>query len=280
MHEQSYQLVRSRGVGHAVASFSRACLIRLIDFPEMPLRINTHETVKAGRTALVVRTAFPVENRRVAAVYKRVGRQNWWTSLADMFATHRLLRTWRLGRELRRRHIATPRPLAVIVPRWYQFGREAYLVLEWIERAENLKDFVGLASEVSADQRLPLKQRAAVSLGHLLSRMHEARISHCDLKTTNLLLQSTPRTVETYVIDLDGAKLHRHRLAWNLRLRNLAKLASSSRELPTVGQTDCLRLLKAYLNASAAPKPHWKTAWRQLMVIAEARSADERRRAA
>ncbi len=103
MPEQSYQLVRSRGVGHAVASFSRACLIRLIDFPEMPLRVNTHETVKAGRTALVVRTAFPVENRRVAAAYKRVRRQNWWKSLADMFATHRLLRTWRLGRELRRR---------------------------------------------------------------------------------------------------------------------------------------------------------------------------------
>ena len=280
MQEQSYQLVRSRGVGHAVASFSRACLIRLIDFPDMPLRINTHETVKAGRTVLVVRTDFPVENRRVAAVYKRVSRQNWWKSLADVFATHRLLRTWRLGRELRRRHIATPRPLAVIVPRWYQFGREAYLVLEWIERAENLKEFAGLANEVTADKRRRLKQTAAVSLGQLLSRMHEARISHCDLKTTNLLLQNTPRTVETYVTDLDGAKLHYHRLSWNLRLRNLANLQFSSRDLPTASHTDYLRMLKAYLSASAAPKPHWKTAWRQLTVMPGARAAHKQQWAA
>ncbi len=68
MEDRTYQLTRPRGTGYAVTGFSRACLIRLIDFPEMPLRTNVHETVKAGGTALLVRTEFPFEHKQVAVL--------------------------------------------------------------------------------------------------------------------------------------------------------------------------------------------------------------------
>ncbi|MCA9069362.1 MAG: hypothetical protein KDA84_10585, partial [Planctomycetaceae bacterium] len=49
------RLKRWRGMGYAVEGISRDTLIRLIDFPELPLRIHTRDTIKAGRSALLVR---------------------------------------------------------------------------------------------------------------------------------------------------------------------------------------------------------------------------------
>src|SRR5690349_14030143 len=68
---------RPAGRGCAVAEFSRACLLRLVDYPEMPLRTSAREIVKAGRTALIVRTELPVGQEMVPAAYKRVTRKTW-----------------------------------------------------------------------------------------------------------------------------------------------------------------------------------------------------------
>lgn len=280
MNEPTYHLTRSRGIGYAIAGFSRACLIRLIDFPDMPLRTNVHETVKVGGTALLVRTDFPVENRRISAAYKRVRRRNWWKVLTGFFRTNRQLRTWRLGRQFLEHNITTPRPLAVVVPRWYQIGVEAYLAIEWVEGARNLRQVALSLSQFTSTTRRTFTRAAATGIGQLIARMHEARISHRDLKATNLLLRKTTCGVETYVIDLDGAKHHHWRLSWHQRLCNLARLELSSRELPAISNTHRLRLLQAYLAVSAAPKPHWKTAWRQLSEIAGRRALRPKRRAA
>ena len=280
MNEPTYQLTRSHGVGYAVAGFSRACLIRLIDFPDMPLRTNVHETVKVGGTAILVRTEFPVENRRISAAYKRVRRRNWWKVLTGFFRTNRQLRTWRLGRELLEHNITTPRPLAVIVPRWYQLGVEAYLAIEWVDGARNLRQVALSLSQFTSTTRRSFTHAAARSIGELIARMHEAQISHRDLKATNLLLRKTASGVESYVIDLDGAARHLRRLGWHQRFCNLARLELSSRELPAISNADRLRLLKAYLNASAAPKPQWKTAWQELSEIAGQRALRPKRRAA
>lgn len=280
MPEESFKLIRSRGVGYAVAGFSRACLIRLIDFPEMPLRVNTHETVKVGRTALVIRTQFDVGNKQTPVAYKRVRRRNRWKVLTALFRTNRLLRAWKLGREFRSRNIPTPRPLAVIVPRWYQFGHEAYLASEWIDGSENLRNLTLLNAGLEPHQRHQIARGAAITLGRLLGGMHEAHVSHRDLKATNLLLRCTRERVDAYVIDLDGAKLHGPRVPWNVRLHNLSRLEASIRELPAVQNTDRLRLLKAYLESSAPPVPAWKTTWRELAELADAHTLRKQRRAA
>lgn len=280
MEDRTYQLTRPRGTGYAVTGFSRACLIRLIDFPDMPIRTNVHETVKAGGTALLVRTVFPFEHRQVPVAYKRVRRRNWWKVLTGMLRTNRLLRTWRLGRALLAHNITTPRPLAVIVPRWFQVAAEAYLAIEWIDGARNLRHVVGDLHRMAPRRQRTLRRTAAVNLGNLLARMHEARVSHRDLKATNLLLKETVSSVETYVIDLDGAQKHRWRLSWHQRLCNLSRLELSAREQPAISSSDRLRLLQAYLAASSEPKPDWKTAWQQLSEIADSRASRHGRRAA
>ncbi len=279
MIEEAYQLVRPRGIGYAVADFSRACLIRLIDFPELPLRTNTHETIKAGRTALLVRTEFPVGDKLVPAAYKRVRRRNRWKVLTALLRTNRLLRTWRLGRELLKRGIATPRPLAVVVPRAYDVGGEAFLAVEWIGNAQNLREFSESIEQIAPQRRnRPLKQ-ASVSLGRLIGRLHAANIAHRDLKATNLLLRNRGPLGETYVIDLDGASLCR-RLPWSRRLRNLSRLEISLAEFSGIGRTARRRFLEAYLDEFPEPRRDWKTLWRELATISSALSARKHHKAA
>jgi hypothetical protein len=90
------KLVRPRGTGYAVPEFSRACLIRLIDFPEMPFRIGVNETIKAGRSTLLV-LELPVAGRMIAVAYKHVRRRHWVKRLTMLFRTNRVLRSrnWR-----------------------------------------------------------------------------------------------------------------------------------------------------------------------------------------
>ena len=246
----------------------------------MPLRTNVHETVKVGGTALLVRTDFHVENQRISAAYKRVRRRNWWKVLTEIFRTNRQLKTWRLGRRLLEYNITTPRPLAVIVPRWYQIGVEAYLAIEWVDGARNLRQVALSLSQFTSTTRRSFMHAAAKGVGELIARMHEARISHRDLKATNLLLRKTASGVESYVIDLDGAQHHLRRLGWHQRFCNLSRLELSSRELAAISNADRLRLLQAYLDASTAPKPHWKMAWQELSEIAGQRALRPKRRAA
>ena len=85
------RLVRPNGIGYAVAEFSHACLVRLIDYPALPLQTNTHETIKAGGTALIVRTQFPLQERNVPVAYKRVRRRNWLKVLTALIRTNRTL---------------------------------------------------------------------------------------------------------------------------------------------------------------------------------------------
>ena len=259
----TYQLRRARGVGYAVAEFSRACLIRLIDFPEMPFRISTRETIKAGRTALLVRAELPMGDRMIPVAYKRVRRRNWLKLLTGLLRTNRTLRTWQLGHEFLRRGIRTARPLAVIVPRLHNLARGTFLATEWLEGAVNLHACYRSLQQQPAAERARLFGRVACSLGELLGRMHAASISHRDLKVANLLVRACGAELETYVIDLDGAEL-RSRLSRRVQLRNLSRLAVSIQPYDGIGLTIRLRFLKAYLTALAAPDWPWKDAWRQL----------------
>src|SRR5690606_34782469 len=108
------RLARGTRAGCAVPEFSHACLVRLLEYPALPLRIDTREIVKAGHTALIVRTELPVAGRLVPVAYKRVRRKNWWKVLTALLRPNAALRTWRLGHELLARGIATARPLAAI----------------------------------------------------------------------------------------------------------------------------------------------------------------------
>ncbi len=264
------KLVRPRGTGYAVPEFSRACLIRLIDFPEMPFRTGVSDTIKAGNSALVVRTEFPIAGKMTSVAYKHVRRRTWIKRLTQLFRPHRVLRTWKLAHLLLARGIATARPLAVIVPRTARLSGDGYLISEWIDGAVQPIEFGRVLRPYKPHSHERRMHHAACALGELLGRMHAAKISHRDLKSANVLLQDQPDGVAAYIIDLDGAAL-RARIRRRTRIRDLSRLAVGLDGCADANLATRLRFLKSYLAVAGDVTWEWKTAWHDLSAATIAR---------
>lgn len=259
-------VTRGGGSGYAVPGFSRACLLRLVDYPEMPLRIATCEIVKAGHTALIVRTEFPIGQEMRPAAYKRVTRKTWWKRLTSLFRTNHCLKTYRLGHEFLRHGIPTARPLAVIVPHRLDIRRDTYIATEWIEDAGSLHQYLRGLEELPARERRGKLVAVAEAVGTVLGRMHARGFSHRDLKAGNLLIRDSFAGPEAFVIDLDGAA-HRGGLSWRTRVRNLARLARCFEAYPSLRATHILRGVRAYVRQNSSgleTKSLWNAVTKQL----------------
>jgi tRNA A-37 threonylcarbamoyl transferase component Bud32 len=275
----TFRLTRETARGMAVAEFSRAALIRLIDFPELPLRSEGCETVKIGRSSLVVKAEFPFGAGRISVAYKRMRRKNWWKAMTGSFRSHRASRAWRLGRALIKREVDTPRPIAVVVPRKRKVRADAFLATEWIEGAVPLSEFLRRAEFFGSAERRQMVSSAAESLGRLLGRMHTKGIRHRDLKPSNLLVVETENSLRTLLIDLDGASLS-WRVSRVIRCRNLSRLVIGTTPDSAVTHTMRLRFLRAYLSSSGVDAGEWKRFWRNLERVTEIRHARKNRRSA
>ena len=272
-----YRVRRPGGIGYAVAGFSRDCLYRLIDFPELPLRTTARETIKAGDGTLLVRAEFPVGGSMRAVAYKRAERRGWLKRLTALFRANLTLRAWRLGHHLLRRGVTTARPLAVVVPRRWDMTRPTFSAAEWLEGAATLDAFHREASALPAPDRDRALAAAAECLARLLGTMHARRISHRDLKGANLLLRPRGASVEAFVIDLDGAATH-WRLSGCRRRSNLARFALGVAHLPYLRRSLRLRFLKQYLCTHSGSDAGWRAAWRALERRTAALAARKSRR--
>jgi tRNA A-37 threonylcarbamoyl transferase component Bud32 len=243
-----------------------------VDHPELPLRIHTRDTIKAGRTALLVRGEFPIGHKMVSVAYKRVERRSGWKAISAWLFGNRTLRTWNMALTLERLGIPTAGPLMVVVPRWHHPFRPSYLACAWLKQAMNLTVYSQWLTEIPPDQSRQWLRSAAGKLGELIGRMHSQRISHRDLKAGNLLLLNKSSSVEAYVIDLDGARrpiwLSAHR-----RLRDLSRLAFAMESQQPITRAARLRFLLAYLRALGVPAHAWKSDWRRLARLTQQRLA-------
>ncbi len=66
-----------------------------------------------------------------------------------------------------------------------------------------------------------------MTLGRALRRMHDAEVSHRDLKSPNLLVQEADDGFQLLIGDLDGARVRTAPVSWRRRARDLARLDAS-----------------------------------------------------
>ena len=148
--------------------------------------------LKRGRTATLARVE--VNGRQL--VIKRYNIKGPVHALSRSWRPSRAWHSWLEGHRLNFLGIATPRPLALVEQRAGPLRGKAWLITEYCD-GENLAN-----RWCDPDTAPPAAELDA--LGALLRQLVAARISHGDLKATNLLwCDGTP-----HLIDLDAMRQH------------------------------------------------------------------------
>ncbi|MEF8697831.1 MAG: lipopolysaccharide kinase InaA family protein [Candidatus Accumulibacter sp. UW20] len=136
---------------------------------------------------------------------KRYNLKNRGHALGRAWRPSRAAHSWREAHRLQFLGIPTPAPLALIEERLGPLRRRAWLISEFCPGDD-------LASHLAATREPPADEAAAIL--DLFAAMHRARISHGDLKATNLLWHAG----QVSLIDLDTVVQHRsptaHARAW------------------------------------------------------------------
>jgi len=157
--------------------------------------------LKDGKTCTVAR----VEQAGCALVVKRYNLKNLRHALGRFWRPTRAWHSWREGHRLQHLGIATPTPLALIEERIGPLRRRAFLINEFCPGV-SLLHFLSPDREPEVD--------VANALVTLFRRLHTLRISHGDLKASNLLWHDG----RVFMIDLDALVQHRsvtgHARAW------------------------------------------------------------------
>ncbi len=179
--------------------------------------ISAGVALKDGGTCTVVRAVI---GGRVLLI-KRYNLKSLSHALGRAWRPSRAWHSWREAHRLQFLGIPTPAPLALIEERLGPLRRRAWLVSEFCPGTN-------LLSHLSAD-REPSEEVGRAIL-NLFESMHKARISHGDMKATNLLWYSG----RVLLIDLDAVVQHRspvaHARAWQRdRARLLRNWPAGSR---------------------------------------------------
>ena len=142
---------------------------------------------------------------------------------------HPARRAWRLAQALASRDIATERPLASLVPRWFAPWRDGYLVFAPATPLAEVLDET-LASLEQGDARDA--RRLAEACGAALGKMHRWRVS-CPLSIATFAVRRKCDAFEIVLTDWAQAQLPRWattRQAERRALRDLAALRGELRK--------------------------------------------------
>lgn len=150
--------------------------------------------LKRGGTATLA--LIEIEGRRL--VIKRYNIKSLAHALSRFWRPSRAHRSWVAGQRLRFLSIPTPRPLAMIEQRLGPFRGKAWLVAAHCP-GPSLLDCLGTAPTAQA-------QGMIAALSGLFTQLAQARITHGDLKASNLIWHEG----SVSLIDLDGLRQHKN----------------------------------------------------------------------
>ena len=180
-----------------------------IDFIEqIDTLMDKGEILKNGNTCYVSRLAW--NNKDV--VVKRYNHKGFIHSLRHTIRQSRARRCWLHGNRLEMLKISSPKPLAYIEQYKGLLIWKSYLVTEYIH-GQKLYNFLQ-DERVDSERRLSVMQQVKV----LLERLGKHRITHGDLKHTNIIITNNA----PFLTDLDAMQVHRWN--WSYRIKRAKDL--------------------------------------------------------
>lgn len=189
--------VAVRGRWHRYIAYDRdwysPAMQPLLDDPDQFIRQGFR--LKDGNSATVARIRY--QNQTL--VIKRYNIKNIRHGLRRCLRPSRGRIAWRNAHMLRLIGIDTPRPLALIEECWGPFRSRAYLICAH-QPGPHLADY--WQSDWKADDA---RADALAPLTILFERLYAARISHGDMKATNIIVDDG----KIVLMDLDGLRSYR-----------------------------------------------------------------------
>jgi tRNA A-37 threonylcarbamoyl transferase component Bud32 len=168
----------------------------LLDHPDSFLARAKGQLLKDGGSATVARVEL--DGRQV--LVKRYNLKSFMHRLKRFWRPSRAWHCWREGNRLQHLGIATPLPLAVLESRCCWLRGRAWLVTEYC-RGQDILSAMQPCLDTPPEKYL-------LALDQLFAAMRRERISHGDLKGTNLLWDETSGVWT--LIDLDAMQQHRN----------------------------------------------------------------------
>ena len=164
----------------------------LLDDPDRFVRSG--HRIKDGNTATVARIHFQDQ----ALIIKRYNIKDLWHRLRRCLRPSRGRIAWRNAHLLRLIGVDTPLPRALIEERWGPFRARAFLICAH-QPGPHLADY--WRDDWGAHDP---RRDALAPLATLIQLLYAARISHGDMKATNLIVDDG----RVFLMDLDGLRPH------------------------------------------------------------------------
>ena len=173
------------------------------------------QILKNGNTCYVSRTTWNGKD----IVVKRYNHKSLIHSLRHTIKGSRARRAWVHAHRLGMLETATPKPLAYIERHRGSLVWRSYLVTEYV-KGQEFCYFLEDGSLTEED-----RSKAIHQVIDLLDKIGKYKISHGDLKHSNILITKNGPTIT----DLDGMKVHKFRWAYRVRRnKDIARLLSGT----------------------------------------------------
>lgn len=176
--------------------------LHVTDLPALEVAMHVGTVLKPGNTCTVVNTHLQDQS----VVIKRYNIKDWLHALSRAWRPSRAAASWRNAHLLQYYGLLTPQPLLMYERRYFGMRGRAYFVAAYSPLPDAFAFFQQCTDSV-------LRQRAIQQLVTLCYQWYLLKISHGDMKATNLQVTEQGEIV---VIDLDSMRQH-HRTQMALR---------------------------------------------------------------
>jgi tRNA A-37 threonylcarbamoyl transferase component Bud32 len=185
--------------------------------------MSSGQILKDGNTCFVSHINF--DGREV--VVKRYEHKGILHSLRHTIKKSRALRGWLHAQRLRGLSIATPRPVAYIEQHKGLLLWKSYLVTEYV-KGQNFYNFLR-DGKIGEGERTKVVEQVV----ELFDRLGKYRITHGDLKHTNILITR----FGVVLTDLDAMKVHRFNWTYRIwRAKDMARFLRKTDISPALEQ--------------------------------------------